>query len=222
MSVDVAEWESRLLKMRSLWQGQQSAAGWEDRLQEMRRVRAGLVADRAWLGGPRTLLAALRLSDLELRLTGGLAWLLRPDGHHRLGDSLLRALMEELGAAVDTTTASVVTEESRDNGATRADVVVYGDDWRLIIEAKVYAREQERQLDRVHELWSDNPRPHFLYLTRTRAAPLTAVDSADAWQQLTWSDVARLGRTVVAQDDVAPGVHDYIVTLEEYHSVRTS
>ena len=48
----------------------------------------------------------------------------------------------------------IVTEQSRDAGATRADLVLYGGDWTVCAEAKVFVAEGEKQLDRLYELWA--------------------------------------------------------------------
>lgn len=223
---EVASWNRRITSMRGDWASivrsdLSAVSTWRERLAALRRQRAEHIEKGEWRAGPRTLLSAVGLADLELRLTAGLGWLLRPDGHHGVGDSALRALMADLGHEdIDTAGARVLLEESRDVGRTRADLIVTASTWTLVVEAKVYAGEQERQLDRLHELWSGAAHPVFLYLTRQPVPPTTAVASGDVWQQRTWQTLAALLRAAAAGDNVAPGVHDYIDTLEAYHRVR--
>lgn len=194
---------------------------WTSRIEQMREAHRDLVERGTWRGGPRTLLAALALQYRELPLTAGLAWLLRPDGHHGLGHSMLTGLLRKL--AVDTQNphpgqVRVVLEETREQ--TRADLVVYGSDWTLVIEAKVFASEQGEQLDRLHQLWCDEPGPVFVFLTRGQRAPTTAATSDGNWKPLTWEQVAEVAAAMVrSRAGVAPGVHDYITTLESYHRV---
>ncbi len=124
------------------------SALWEERYQAMRSVQRELSDKGQWLGGPRTLLAAIGVQDSELVLTAGLAWLLRPDGHHGLGSTLLSRLLGLVGIADLADYVRVVCEEVRgdDLGSglertTRADLSVYGSDWTIVCEAKIYARE---------------------------------------------------------------------------------
>lgn len=193
---------------------------WGDRIDSMREVQRDLVATGHWRGGPRSLLAALGLQYRELTMTAGLAWLLRTDGHHGLGS----ALLERLLARLDVPTSGpgvgvrVVLEEQRAN--TRADLVVYASTWTLVVEAKTFAGEQEEQLDRLHQHWQHEPAPRFVFLTRGARALKSAERTADAWQSLTWEDVAALIRDAVRTSaSPAPGVRDYLTTLEAYHRV---
>lgn len=191
---------------------------WEVRLADMQAAQRKLLSSGRWRGGPRTLLAALDVQYRELAMTAGLAWLLRPDGHHGLGPAVLTALLTHLG--VDGSGAEpgvrVVLEEQRDR--TRADLVVYGPTWTLIVEAKTFAVEQEQQLDRLHAHWSEEPAPRFVFLTRGERMPMTAVASRDAWCGLTWRQVAVLARAAAGSiARAAPGVYDYLATLEAYH-----
>jgi hypothetical protein len=186
---------------------------WRHRVEEMLAHQARLKADGHWRGGPRTLLGALDLQYRELAMTGGLAWLLRPDGHHGLGGEVLRTLLERVGVqgADVGPRVRVVVEESRDD--TRADLVVYGDVWTVVIEAKVFAVEQD-------ENWSGEPCALFVFLTRGQRIPRTCVRSPDAWIPLTWSEVARyVSNAADALPHASAGVHEYIATLEAYHSV---
>ncbi|TFV52856.1 PD-(D/E)XK nuclease family protein [Blastococcus sp. TF02A_35] len=155
----------------------------------MRDAQQALLVSGRWRGGPRTLLAALDLQYRELAVTAGLAWLLRPDGHHGLGPSVLDGLLDHLeldGSGADPG-VRVVLEEQREE--TRADLVIYGHSWTIVVEAKTFAVEQERQLDRLYEHWRDEPAPSFVFLTRGRRLPITAVESRGHWRALTWEQV---------------------------------
>lgn len=225
----VPSWLERHTAIASVWRtldaaertrGIEDAKEWKGRLFGLRTEQQELVRAGRWRGGPRTLLAALDVHYRELAMTAGPAWLLRPDGHHGLGSRLLTRLLGHLGvdAAYGSTSVRVVVEEQRDR--TRADLVVYGGEWTVVVEAKVFAIEQERQLDRLWEHWGDEPAPMFVFLSRGARQPLTAKTSAGQWRPLTWRDVADLVRAAAAAAPApAPGVHDYIATLEAFHSV---
>jgi hypothetical protein len=180
-----------------------------------------------WRGGPRTLLAAIGIQYRELAVTAGLAWLLRPDGHHGLGSAMLSSLLVRLGITGATDDVRVVCEETRGDDQssgldrkTRADLVVYGSDWTIVFEAKTYAPEQDRQLDRLYHHWKREAAPRFLFLTRGAREPVSAIDSRAHWRLLTWGEIAGLARAAAdGQPEVAPGVRDYTETLEAYHRV---
>lgn len=191
---------------------------WEDRLVQLQACHLHLVQTGSWRGGPRTLLAALSLQYRELAMTAGLAWLLRQDGHHGLGPGVLSRLLTHVGlnGADAGPDVRIVLEERREQ--TRADLVVYGDAWTVVVEAKIFAVEQEHQLDRLHLHWQDDPNPQFVFLTHGLREAITAVDSRNQWQPLTWHQVAvivRAAATSVAE--AAPGVYDYIATLQAHH-----
>ena len=178
-----------------------------------------------WRGGPRTLLAAIGVQNSELALTAGLAWLLRPDGHHDLGSAMLSGLLARLGITGTAGDVRVVCEESRgdDQGSgldrkTRADLVVYGDGWTIVFEAKTFAPEQDRQLDRLHHHWKREASPCFIFLTRSAREPVSANNSSAHWHPLTWDEIARLARAAASgYPQAAAGVSDYAETLEAFH-----
>ncbi|HEX8094694.1 PD-(D/E)XK nuclease family protein [Jatrophihabitans sp.] len=192
---------------------------WGDRLRQMRSTQQELVAAGRWRGGPRTLLAAIDVQYRELAMTAALAWLLRPDGHHGLGTGVLAGLLTRLGigGSVDGR-VRITVEELRTE--TRADLVVYGSDWTIVVEAKTYAPEQERQLDRLYLRWKDEAAPSFVFLTRGARDPRSAHESHAQWRGLTWREVATLIRNAAAtRSGISAGVHDYLETLEAYHLV---
>lgn len=226
--VSTQRWQHRHAALASTWHAitadahARSAAvvdEWEDGLARMRASQQELVQSGRWRGGPRTLLAALDLHYRELAMTAGLAWLLRPDGHHGLGTDLLSRLLRHLEFDHDAASdVRVVVEEQRD--ATRADLVVYGSTWTIVVEAKTFAIEQEPQLDRLYDHWRDEPSPCFVFLSRGQRDPMTAVTSRGQWRSLTWHEVAGLARAAATSTPgAAAGVHDYIATLEAYHNV---
>lgn len=89
-----------------------------------------------------------------------------------------------------------------------------------MVEAKTFAPEQKRQLDRLYDHWREEPEPCFVFLTRGKRVPTTAVDSSGHWLPLTWQQVADIALGAAnSMAGAAPGVYDYIATLEAYHRV---
>lgn len=197
-----------------------AVARWRPTLTQMKVEQAGLVREGRWRSGPRTLLTAIGVHRLELPLTAGLAWLLRPDGHHGLGSAVLVGLLNHLGmedAEPDERTR-IVLEDQRER--TRADLVVYNTDWTVVIESKTFAIEQDMQLDRLFAHWQRDPRPTFVFLARGHRQPITDVDSRGRWRTLAWADVASIVKVAASgKSNIAPGVYEYVETLEAHHYV---
>lgn len=212
-----AVYDAMLLEWRAATAEPDPVPAWETAFEEAAAAQLALRASGQWRAGGKTLLHALGLHHSEVHLCAGLAWLLTPDGWHGLGSSFLAAFLTGLGVEVDPgdlDRAVVVTEESR--GDTRADVVVRLPSRMVLVEAKVWAREQPTQCDRLANLWASED-PVLVFLTRDGVVPFTAVESRDRWQRLTWYRVAQLlTGAVTAHRDAAAGVLDYLQTLQTY------
>ena len=206
------EAEGLLAQMSEEWNA--VLAGWEQSIDSMRREAAALRDQGQWRGGHRTLMHALGFQHREVYLTAGLAWLLDPDGWHGLGCKVLSGLLMLLGLlpAIDYP-VSVAVEETRSGGETRADLVVRMPSLTLLIEAKVYAREQPGQCDRLAEAWADE-KPTLVFLTLDGRLPYTAVTSAGLWHQMAWPQVAAVIADAARASDCAPGVLDLLATIE--------
>lgn len=222
-------WHERYRQLAAVWQGIAVAdrhrdvdevAQWQDRLAHLRSAQRTLLSTGRWRGGPRTLLAAVNVQYRELTMTAGLAWLLRPDGHHGLGDAVLRRFLDHLGVDAPEPGVGLRIEREDPREKTIADLVLYGAGWTVVVEAKTFAVEQREQLDRLHEQWRDDPEPCFVFLTRGQRAQTTARSSRGLWHGVTWRQVANMIRDAAdVRTGVAPGVHDYLSTLEAYHRV---
>ena len=215
----LASWAFRYWQMSDEWQSLQGTTGsvddWEHSFARMRVEVADLRAADRWHSGGRTLLHALDVHYSELHLCRGLAWLLDPDGWHGLGTSVLKALLSDLSLPLDgAERGTVAVEETCKN--TRADVVIRTPGTTLILEAKVFAREQHAQCDRLAREWEDES-PTLVYLTRDGRPPTTAVDTEADWQPMTWRHVASLASSAAGRCDGAThGVWEFIDTLELY------
>ncbi len=189
---------------------------WTESFRQAKSREQHLVESGLWRGGPRTLLAAIGMHYRELVMTAALAWLLRPDGHHHLGRSVLTGLCAKAGMGSVAAAGDVRVRLEERRGDTIADLVVYGSGWTLLVEAKTFSPERPRQLDRLYEGWQGEPDPTFIFLTRGNLEPVTAVSSSMHWRPVTWRQVAVIVRAAIADasGDAAPGVHDYVTNLE--------
>jgi hypothetical protein len=171
------------------------------RLDELRTLETRLVADGLWTAGPATMYEVLRLTGHELANCRMLAWLFDPLAPHGLGTQLLHRFLTHLneaagngelptGAALART--RVVLEETRDRA--RADLVLYGTGWTVVIEAKLAADEQPDQGVRLAAGWPDAT---YVFLTRRGRAMRTAGD--EHWLTISWPQVRQMVRETLDQ-----------------------
>ncbi|WP_433354096.1 PD-(D/E)XK nuclease family protein [Micromonospora saelicesensis] len=191
---------------------------WESSMAAMASEAARLKATGRWRTGPVTLLEFLGLHEREVRMVACLGWLLRPDGHHGLGDQVVQGLLEALGVPyLPGDPVRVDLEESRRDAGrvTRADLVLRVGGRCVLIEAKINAVEHDKQCDRLADLWAKE-QPMLVFLTRTGQMPSAAPSSRDMWHQLTWGQVA----DVIANADPAGGAEDFLHTIRAYQTER--
>lgn len=188
---------------------------WDESIVSMCAEMSDLRIRGQWRSGGRTLLRELGIHHNEVLLCRGLAWLLTPDGWHGLGARFLTGILAALGASADGAGAALVaTEECRH--WTRADIIVRLADTTLIFEAKIFALEQPDQADRIADEWADE-HPTLVFLTRTGAQPVTAVESLGMWRTLTWRQLAGIADTAATATSAASnGAWEFIETLKEY------
>lgn len=108
----------------------------------------------------------------------------RPGWLAGLGTSFLEVLMSDLGLPLDGAERATVAQEETCKD-TRADMVLRTPGTTFILEAKVFAREQPEQCERLARGWADEA-PTVVYLTRDGRTPTTALEAATVWQTMTW------------------------------------
>lgn len=200
-------WSQTLESLLEEWQAVRSVAPPEFVLPEAERCFAEMCRERAdlldagrWRAGPWTALQVLGLQHDERTLSRCLAWLLRPDGHHAAGDRLLRRTAALAGLALDGGPAAAVVrvEERRMTSAPRsleprttiADIVVYAEDFTLVVESKVLPAEQPGQLRRLRSTWRRDRQPAFLLVTRTEHEQRSHGEG-ERWPAVTWQQLGR-------------------------------
>lgn len=193
---------------------------WETDIARIAAEHDTLVTSGRWVVGVDDILTIVRRAHLEAHHSAMIAWLLNPLGKHGLGTALLDRLLQYCGVynSPALRRANVVLEVQR--SGTRADIVVFAPGTTLVIENKVYAGEQERQCDRLHEHFGEDPGAVFLFLTPTGRTPSTATGLVRAtWTSLSYPHLADMIEAVRSESSTNPSasgvsaVTNYLKTL---------
>ena len=169
-----------------------------------------------WAQGPHDLLSIVGLNRWELAHSAALAWLCTPDAAHGLGSAFLEALVAFTGDPVPMTgIVEARTEVSR--AEARADVIVEGPEWALVIEVKVDATEQLRQAQRLFNDWNEDGDVRFIFLTRRGTPPLSVdVGTPSAWTPVSWRAVRSILDSLATETagSAQPALREYLQTLK--------
>ena len=116
----------------------------------------------------------LSIGHLEVRTHSPiLAELLNPNGSHGQGDVFLRHFLTQLEIQDFDASSAKVIKESSLGELGRIDIVITDKNRKSVfIENKIYAGEQERQLERYH---IRNPEANLLFLTLKGESPVNFV-----------------------------------------------
>jgi hypothetical protein len=150
----------------------------------MAATQARIVDAGEWTHGPSTLMSVLGLDRAEVANCRVVGWLLDPLSPHGLGVAMLSALGQALrGDDFDRPAkASVRMEVVRPE--TRADVVITGPGWTVVIEAKVDAPEGDDQGAALERDWP-TAKP-LVFLTRSGARPPATANDPGRWVAIRW------------------------------------
>ena len=241
MSVQIRQWEKQFLEMEQEWkeiQKQKIASDmtrWEKQFTEMNDEYQRLVSDGLWVSGPADFLSIIERAEDERTHSRMLAWLLTPTGRHGLRNLLLTQLLEHYDSKHGDTGAGHVHPDARAvdylyqvkcsywrNGR-EADIVVWGDDFTLVIELKVNAGEPPTQCDDLYKNFQVEPDDaRFLFLTRYGKRPTTATtpEALLAFETISWPEVRGmiediLNDPVSKKGAAVPIVGNYVLTLKE-------
>ena len=201
-------------------------ADWRGAMSEMRRQHDRLVSDRLWVTGPSDFLEIIGRARDENTHSRMLAWLLNPIGRHGLGCALVRRLVEhctvEPVPAAPLAVRKVTFSEWRNNR--EVDLVVWGEDFTLVIENKVDASEQPHQCDDLYANFKNENEPLFLFLTPDGRKPRTATApcARRSFRTLSWPETRTMIETELNESRPASGaaaavdvVENYLRTLKE-------
>ncbi|MCP4307041.1 MAG: PD-(D/E)XK nuclease family protein [bacterium] len=201
------------------------AAEWEPTLAALYHETQDLRAEGEWLVGRSDYLGVLGMARAEIRHSALIAWLLDPVGTHGLGTRFLEAILTRLFPDSPTTgleSATPKCEVSRGNR--RADIVVSGSGFTLIIENKIDAPEDCNQCQDLYALFGEEPDARFVLLCKRRedGLPQSATGEAkEAFQILTYPELSTDLRKALrksADGRESPGrsvAEGYLRTLEK-------
>ena len=224
-------WKAHIRAMESEWeeiaerQARALLDAWKKAMPEMRLQHDCLVSDGLWVSGPSDFLDIIGLARNENTHSRMLEWLLRPTARHGLGCGLVRRLVERCtGESASAPVAVRKVAFSVWRNGREADLVVWGQDFTLIIENKVDAPEQDDQCDDLYENFNNEISPLFLFLTPDGRQPFTATtpEAQRAFRALSWPEVRAMleaalneSRPATAAADAVDVVRNYLRTLKE-------
>lgn len=192
-------------------------------------LQATLTEQGRWVAGPATLYGVLGLTGRELERCRVLQWALDPLGAHALGIRVLERFLPAVGFDQDVLQAAelgrteVLLEQVRTNS--RADLVLVGEGWTVVIEAKVHAGEQPQQGVRLETDWPDAT---YVFLT-SQGSHMQSSGPA-TWQRLRWAAVHDCITEALRNAGPAPtiaaataraGLRDYLIAVRhlEHHDL---
>jgi hypothetical protein len=207
MTWNQAQNDQRFQALSTEWGKISTLARWESRIEEVRAEDRRLREKGLWLGGPRDFLGVIGRSRHELTHSALLAWLLDPAMRHSLKAEFLRRLLGRLFPGdrfENLEQARSQTEVTRGPG--RADIVVWGSDFTLVIENKVDATEGGDQCDYYYRAFSSETRPLFVFLTPDGRDPSSATGVArEAYKPLGYGDIAAELHATLDSVQAVPG-----------------
>lgn len=221
----VTSWEVHIRAMEREWRDilvrQTTAllAGWREAMSGMQAQQDRLVADGLWVTGPSDFLDIIDQARDENTHSRMLAWLLKPTGRHGLGGGLVRRLVERCtGKPVPGPLAVRKVAFSVWRNDREADLVVWSENFTLVIENKVDADEQPGQCEDLYRNFKNENAPLFLFLTPDGRKPHTAAtpDAQRAFHALSWPEVHAMLETALDESQPATGVADAADVVRNY------
>ena len=167
----------------------------------MLAAQARIVASGRWTHGPSTLMAVLGLQRAEVANCKVIRWLLDPLAPHGLGTEMLHELSSALHVELDHPAMATVLVEVARPGGSRADVVILGQGWTLVIEAKVDAPEGPDQAASLERDWPTAT--SLVFLTRGGTYRPRTAEAPGRWTPISWMWFADTADRLLAR--CAPG-----------------
>ena len=221
----VTSLEAHIREMEHEWraiaerQARALLADWREAMSEMRHQHDRLVSDGLWVSGPSDILDIIGLARHENTHSRMLEWLLKPTSRHGLGCGLVRRLVEHCtGEPVATPMAVRRVVFSHWRNDREADLVVWGQNFTLIVENKVDAPEQPDQCDDLYENYKNEIKPLFLFLTPYGRQPHTATTcgAQRAFKTLSWPQVRAMLEAALSESRPAPTIADAVDVVRNY------
>jgi hypothetical protein len=213
------KWEQRLIELTRQWEAvrvpappraarleQDTLETWNDRITRIRAHQLVLQRAGYWIHGRPDLLGVLGRERRETYHSKMLGWLLDPGAPTGLGTRFLRRFLVEIDSALSSISeerlesVSVQCEVAR--LASRADVVLFGDDFTVVVEVKVDAVEGPEQCLRLYRDFRNEPSPRYVFLTPRGEQPVTARKEAGGeFVSLSYRRVSALLDAVLEEEE---------------------
>ena len=155
-----------------------------------------------------------------------IAYLLNPSNKHYQKDIYLKMFLGNLDFSIDINDLKniSVSREYRTNEGRRIDIYIESDDWGLIIESKIHAKEQEKQLQHYYEFVKTKRKKdniYILFLTLDGADSKTfkkdRKDKTSVYKSITWAGhILPWVEEILTQESVLKDHLDLKAGLEQY------
>ena len=152
-----------------------------------------------------------------------ITYLLDPSSKHYQKDCYLKMFLERLKLDIDINSKNIlVSREYRTNEGRRIDIYIESDDWGLIIESKIHAKEQEKQLQHYYEfVKTKRNNVYILFLTLDGADSKTfkkdRKDKISVYKSITWAGhILPWVEEILTQESVLKDHLDLKAGLEQY------
>lgn len=221
----LADWRSAIRTMEHQWceiaarRTKTLLAEWYEAMAAMRCQQDRLVSDGLWLTGPSDFFDIVGLARHENTHSRMLAWLLMPTARHGLGPELVKRFLEHCtGETVPAQLAVRRVAFSEWRNDREADLVVWGENFTLVIENKVDASEQPSQCDDLLKNFKNEKKPLFLFLTPDGRKPHTATTpcAQRAFKTLSWPEVRAMLETALNESRPKTGVEPAVEVVRNY------
>lgn len=170
---------------------------WEHTLSIMLQEQDDLVKRGRWIRGPTDLLSIINRSRREVSHSAFIAWLLNPTSSHGFGYDIIKKFIITADNSItadvldDYHVTRIETEVSRD--PRRADIVVFGNKFNIVIENKIDADESLDQCEDLYNLFSGEKDTLFVFLSPQKRAPLLASHTVQSQYRLvSYRDLQRI------------------------------
>lgn len=170
------EWDAALNWTRNSREGRRQIVTqeWEQALQSLVEEQRDLVRKGQWIRGADDMLSVIGQSRRETYHSALIAWLLDPLSRHRMGDAFLKRFLAATGsgpAEAELLIRRVQCEVVCPSG--RADIVIFGDNFTVVIENKVDAVESDGQCQQYLDDFGEDPEVSFVFLSPSGRKPIS-------------------------------------------------
>lgn len=224
MTTDIEQWRKSFVELRAEWNAihRKKVEQWCEQFTKIRAEYHKLVENGEWQRGPSDLLSIIDRRRREVFHSSVIGWLMDPLAPHGLETAFLEQFLRKCNpnwSLVEErlNTVSVKCEVARGN--CRADIVIWSDNFKLVIENKVDAEEGNRQCERLFQAFRDeNDHVRFVFLTPRGRAPrsVQSKEATKAFETVSYRDVRRCIEGALESIDKQSNAKVGLATVRNY------